>query len=133
MFSLIKKNLSDLEVVDVCFISELAKFYALAMRARADADLIFVCWFRDTKNLLVPKFIAEGIDDKRVQLAETEGRIRTEGKQKIILEHHPNRELEEKFFENVKAKKIEVYNSLSESIFQFMHIDPIVEMMRKWE
>ena len=131
MFNFLKKKIKPFEVLDICHTTDNAKRNALVNLAKTDNAYIFLCWFSETKSLLEEQFALEGIDLKRLQLAERFVGHSISDNKKLMVEHHPNRRKEELFFEGLNVSKIEIYNSLNEAIFQSANVSSIVDLMRK--
>lgn len=131
MFNFIKKKIKPFEVLDICHITDTAKMNALVKLAKHDSTYMFLCWFSETKSLMEEQFALEGIDLKRLQLAERFAGHSISDDKKLMVEHHPNRRKEELFFEGLNVRKIEIYNSLDEAIFQSANVSSIIDLMRK--
>ena len=129
IFGLFSKKKKGLIVHDKIWATDEAKFEACLALKKADASVLFVAWFEETKNSLHSYFQNNHIDEE-IYLADHLG-LMQQDKNFIFVEHHPLQAEEQRLAAHFGKKEITVYSSLAEPIFQLFGSDRIVDLLKK--
>ena len=128
-----KKPGAGSEVVfeDKVYISSAAKMNACLQLAKDQPTILFVGWFNETVRKFKDLFIQNGLEESRVIEARFAHTAQLQNHAPVFLEHHPLHEKEIALAEKLGQKKIIVYSSLDEPLFNLFGSDKIISMMRQ--
>lgn len=131
MFDFFKKKKDKTRVTDKIWMSESAKWRALAAYKKNNPGSVFVFWFdnslRQAISYLQPDFFST-TDLLMAREAHASGLI---NKTVIFAEHYPLQEKEQEVFTKLNLVEIQVWSALDEPLFKQFGSDKIISMMKQ--
>jgi len=115
---------------DIVWMSEEAKFDALAKAYVADPSILFIAWFPATVKAFRAFISKAGIDEQKVMEARFVHSNQVSGQQVLFIEHYPLHEKELALVQSLQLQKAIVYSSLDEPLFKQMGSDKVIPMMK---
>jgi hypothetical protein len=116
---------------DKVYISSGAKMNACIQLAKEQPSILFVAWFSETARKYRDLLIKNGLEESRVTEARLVHTAQLQNHVPVFLEHHLLHEKEIALAEKLEQKKLIVYSSLDEPLFNLFGSDKIISMMRQ--
>lgn len=125
MFSFFSKKDESIKIKDVVWLTEEAKFKALANEVVKQPGTIVIAWFEQTYEKLGPFFTTS------IFLAREINSYSIENENILFAEHYPLAKKEKELFERLKLKDAIVYSSLDEPLIKKFSGNKLQELMLK--
>jgi hypothetical protein len=118
------------KVIDRIYMSDAAKWAAMADLVKTDPACTFIFWFDETRRLAEDDFNKAGLTADIFQAREISYH-HVPGKKLIFGEHYPLAAKETELYEKLQLEEAVVYSSLTEPIFKKFGGEFIIELMHK--
>lgn len=119
-----------MKVEDRIYMSDAAKWAAMADLAKSDPACVFVFWFDESRRLAEDAFKSADLTPEILQAREISYH-HVPGKKIIFGEHYPLSSKETELYEKLQLAEAIVYSSLTEPIFKKFGGEFIIELMHK--
>lgn len=131
MFNLFKKKEGGTKVIDKILMTQTAKWKALAEQWKKNNDIVFICWFDETKRQAEAAFANETSPHPELYATREIHASQLTDKKVIFIEHYPLAQKEKELFEKLQLTEVQVWSALDEPLFKEFGSDKIVQMMKQ--
>lgn len=130
MFDLFRNKKAEQKITDRVWISEEAKWNALAEIAKQNPATIFIAWFTETAEKAETILKSNNLFTNQVFFASHLHTLQIQDKPVVMIEHYPLHSKEEELFSKLQSP-ILILSSLNEPLFHHFGGEKIVAMMRQ--
>jgi hypothetical protein len=118
-------------LTDIVWVSQTAKWNGIIEEWKKDSNLSIVCWFDKTQQQLETAFAKETRAPVSIFLAGQMHTALLTGSQLVFAEHYPLHFKEAKLFEKLSLKDVTVHSSLDEPLFLKFNGEKISAVMKQ--
>lgn len=115
---------------DRTYMTTAAKLNACLALAKAQPDIVFICWFNDTLKKFREAFVQYGLDEMKVIDAKQIHSAMLQNKTPVFAEHYPLHAKEVALVAHWPAQKIVVYSAMDEPLFKHLGSEKMLPLMK---
>lgn len=125
MFDFFKKKKGQLRITDKIWMTEAAKWKAIADQKKKEPNSVFIFWFDNSFRQAEASNLTDLLMAREVHASQLEN------KPIVFAEHYPLQQKEQELFEKLNLTEVQIWSALDEPLFKQFGSDKIIGMMKQ--